>query len=129
MPWHIRIVRQGVVAILATLCLLACGPSRPNLTNSKAIQIVEAARSLPKSGNVNELNCVPKEQWPKALRDLGPDSICTSDGNVQIEVWSFFVEERGYLVAPVGEQIATGPGTDPAYYHLHGSLYWYVSKG
>lgn len=102
--------------LLATivLCLAACGPSKPDLSADEATCIVRAVRLLESKVELND--CVQKADWPKVIRDLKPESVCRRGSGFDIQVWSRFVEAKGYLV--------------PAEYSLvHGSLYWYSIKG
>lgn len=113
--------------LLLLLFSTACGPGKPSTTEDEAIRIVGAIRSLEPTLVLGD--CVDKSAWPEAVKALKPESVCKAADGVMIEVWSQFVESRGYLVAPVGARIDAHPGTDPSYSLLHPSLYWYSIKG
>jgi hypothetical protein len=102
---------------LAFLGLIACGPGQPTLSADEASRIVDAARSL--ESKVESDGCVKKADWPKVISGLKPESVCKRGSGFDIQVWSMFVEAKGYWVAAVGEEVDTRSGTDPQYSWFH----------
>lgn len=117
--------KPWIFIVIATM-LLGCAPSKPSLSSSEGERLVEAVRAL-RATYPN--SCVPRKAWPVIVAAINPNSVCIVGSDVTIEMWSLFVESRGFRVVIPDSDIETGPGSDPAIFRLAESLYWYETRG
>src|SRR5262245_1532304 len=128
-----RAARRGAVIVLLGVLLGACGRRHAAELAVRRIGADNLAQSLetmrPEGGPPAGQVPVPPEAWPDSLRSLEPQAVRVGREGVFIKLQSGFVGESGLLVAFEGTTVPAGKGTDPAFEHLEGRVYWYRIKG
>lgn len=76
-----------------------------------------------------KLRIIRPADWSPALRHLGPKDVFVNREGVYLRFGSFFVEDWGLFILPLGSPLQPKQGTDPSYRWQRGRVYKYEIKG
>src|SRR5262245_56474421 len=104
-------------------------PSPPSIDPATAESLGRFADAWWDSHSAEDFYRVKPGDWPPEIRRLAPKSVRLHRDGIYIQLWSFFVLQRGLFVLPSRSKFQPTSRGDPSYWQLQGRVYWYKVEG